>query len=503
MERKIQQIYNYMSRLKEVADIVFSIIFEDQLEAGTYTAHDLIKRMGKRFDRHLQNFDDPWIHNSFDPTIYQIEDKITKNNLKPYDLIEIKSEVDCIERIPVFTIFHKIVSFEKSLNIKPQDRYKWEVEPEGSIIFTGSFKYGNRKRMNDMSTLLNKYKRYQKVYFNISDGFLFFKDIKGCSAIEGYAIPLEYDSGFKSIPEHYFEIPIPYLRKFHGFCTFKIFEKRVDETSGKKLNIITLEFCNAFGEKVSIYKEINSNLYNPLNVMKRTYEVVIGEEKVTIPVKYDRKDGIIVDRIITPLKKDGTCPTLMAESYEGATYKNAVSTGHFPKPVVIEIWESNNPPKLPTPKDLIFSSKQEAIESPFINYDHKKNKMELIIPISINTSENLSRLTKEGFQERWRDEKGELPEVVAKREVANGSKARIEKAVANLKPNQYIRMRRLTPQETLRLMGVSENNIKRIEASGIKDKDIYKQAGNSIVVDTLYPIFKSMLIDIKSECSTT
>lgn len=77
------------------------------------------------------------------------------------------------------------------------------------------------------------------------------------------------------------------------------------------------------------------------------------------------------------------------------------------------------------------------------------------------------------------------------------------------------RTRRLTPKESLRLMGVSDKDINRLlypeqELKKIgyteddinrllvhrnRDKDLYKQAGNSIVVDVLCEIFKRLLID--------
>lgn len=52
------------------------------------------------------------------------------------------------------------------------------------------------------------------------------------------------------------------------------------------------------------------------------------------------------------------------------------------------------------------------------------------------------------------------------------------------------RIRKLTPRECFRLMGVDDADIDKIQASGISNAQQYKCAGNSIVVDTLYYIFK-------------
>lgn len=58
----------------------------------------------------------------------------------------------------------------------------------------------------------------------------------------------------------------------------------------------------------------------------------------------------------------------------------------------------------------------------------------------------------------------------------------------------YCRIRKLTPKECFRLMGVSENDIEKIQAAGISNSQQYKLAGNSIVVDVLYYIFKNLFI---------
>lgn len=61
------------------------------------------------------------------------------------------------------------------------------------------------------------------------------------------------------------------------------------------------------------------------------------------------------------------------------------------------------------------------------------------------------------------------------------------------------RIRKLTPRECFRLMGVSEKDIDNIQQSGISKTQQYKMAGNSIVVDVLYHIFRKMFVDTKDE----
>jgi len=57
------------------------------------------------------------------------------------------------------------------------------------------------------------------------------------------------------------------------------------------------------------------------------------------------------------------------------------------------------------------------------------------------------------------------------------------------------RIRKLTPRECFRLMGVDDADIDKIQASGISNSSQYKLAGNSIVVDVLFHLFRKMFIE--------
>lgn len=54
------------------------------------------------------------------------------------------------------------------------------------------------------------------------------------------------------------------------------------------------------------------------------------------------------------------------------------------------------------------------------------------------------------------------------------------------------KIRKLTPKECWRLMGFRDEHIDRAKELGISDSSLYKQAGNSIVVNVLYFIFKNL-----------
>ena len=55
-----------------------------------------------------------------------------------------------------------------------------------------------------------------------------------------------------------------------------------------------------------------------------------------------------------------------------------------------------------------------------------------------------------------------------------------------------IRIRKLTPTECYKLMGFTAEDCKRASEGGISNSQLYKQAGNSIVVNVLEAIFTSL-----------
>ncbi|MGN1157944.1 MAG: hypothetical protein ACI4TK_17360 [Agathobacter sp.] len=87
----------------------------------------------------------------------------------------------------------------------------------------------------------------------------------------------------------------------------------------------------------------------------------------------------------------------------------------------------------------------------------------------------------------------------------------------------WIRLRKLTPRECFRLMGVTETDIDKIQQAvfnkndviplrygnackengerNISDSQQYKMAGNSIVTNCLYDIFRKMFVEKENEQS--
>lgn len=65
------------------------------------------------------------------------------------------------------------------------------------------------------------------------------------------------------------------------------------------------------------------------------------------------------------------------------------------------------------------------------------------------------------------------------------------------KEQSPVRIRKLTPKECWRLMGFSDEDFEKAEKVN-SNTQLYKQAGNSIVVDVLVAIFDSLLISGRS-----
>lgn len=79
-----------------------------------------------------------------------------------------------------------------------------------------------------------------------------------------------------------------------------------------------------------------------------------------------------------------------------------------------------------------------------------------------------------------------------------------EKKPINIPPElegKKFRIRKLTPRECFRLMDVEEEDIDTIQATGLSNSAQYKLAGNSIVVNCLYHLFRKMFIEIDADKS--
>ena len=67
--------------------------------------------------------------------------------------------------------------------------------------------------------------------------------------------------------------------------------------------------------------------------------------------------------------------------------------------------------------------------------------------------------------------------------------------VAVMENNEQFRIRKLTPLECWRLMGFDDEDFRKAEAVN-SNSQLYKQAGNSIVVNVLEGILRNLLLPV-------
>lgn len=69
--------------------------------------------------------------------------------------------------------------------------------------------------------------------------------------------------------------------------------------------------------------------------------------------------------------------------------------------------------------------------------------------------------------------------------------------ITSVQKDNYVaepmRIRKLTPKECWRLMGFDDEDFEKAKTSGVSNSQLYKQAGNSIVVNVLEGILSNLL----------
>lgn len=78
----------------------------------------------------------------------------------------------------------------------------------------------------------------------------------------------------------------------------------------------------------------------------------------------------------------------------------------------------------------------------------------------------------------------------------HGSTPHLTKTVVSEAP---LRIRKLTPKECFRLMGFDDRDCDVLSENGISNSQIYKMAGNSIVVDVLEELYCQLLNSYSKE----
>ena len=104
--------------------------------------------------------------------------------------------------------------------------------------------------------------------------------------------------------------------------------------------------------------------------------------------------------------------------------------------------------------------------------------------------------TEYGKAVRKQYEKGEINEKIGNMREYNPRTDGITNTLTTVQKDNYLfetnfRIRKLTPKECWRLMGIDDECFDKAQQVN-SNSQLYKQAGNGIVVDVLYYIFKEL-----------
>ena len=223
---------------------------------------------------------------------------------------------------------------------------------------------------------------------------------------------------------------------------------------------------------VSVRNDIKKNIYFPKPVGCKKHAESLLEKSVDEKYYYSEEDAVafvfnLMDKtavdfdmphihhkgrcdkqIITPSLQgynNHVCPTLVADKNYGKTnYKKFLSSTYYPRPGVLEVWHTTEQVMIPY---------MEEIDKAVADTDRKF-------------------------------------------EIINRSKDDILAQIKNMGVGDYFRLRRLTPSECFRLMGIDKKNIGKLTSSGVPEGQLYKMAGNAIVVKVMCHLYASIFNDV-------
>ena len=268
----------------------------------------------------------------------------------------------------------------------------------------------------------------------------------------------------------------------------------------------------------------NSLLYDPCQVKREGKSREYSEYAPTLTSRDYKDPRLVNENVVRQVGNISDCNGAWDNPQVGRVYdvsgcsptlNTCSGGGHEPK-VITGIDKSYNNPKFIETENCITSREDRGISN-------RKSEGTAVLKIgNINPSGNGmngSVYSEEGLSPTLTTNKGEGNKVAIKQATKQGyiecevggvadlsypdSKTRRGRVQdnGNISPTitatetgicrieSPIRIRKLTPKECFRLMGFSDENFDAAQKVGISNSQLYKQAGNSIVVDVLYYIY--------------
>lgn len=318
----------------------------------------------------------------------------------------------------------------------------------------------------------------------------------------------------KDLDNGKFEFPEPFD---NGLRLKDLLEDKVDEKfyiSDEKVN----RFITNLNDK-------NSLLYDPCQVKREGKSREYSEYALTLTSRDYKDPRLVNENVVRQVGNISDCNGAWDNPQVGKVYdvsgcsptlNTCSGGGHEPK-VITGIDKSYNNPKFIETANCITSREDRGVsnresegttvlETPNISYCldsnyykgttieqyMNKHRRQLIVE---NNKVAIKQATKQGYIECEVGGVADLSYPDSKtrrgRVQDNGNTCPTVTATETgiCKIESPIRIRKLTPRETFRLMGFSDENFDAAQKAGVSNSQLYKQAGNSIVIDVLYYIY--------------
>ena len=250
---------------------------------------------------------------------------------------------------------------------------------------------------------------------------------------------------------------------------------------------IKREVCN---------KAIEENLVTPYDIIDPSYaNARLGEIMQGSIQTKNSEDNQIANTITTAAPNFGVCvPTGDNEpvlyQHPRGVNKGGIKTGVAPS-ITTSSWEHNH--HLIEPQCI--GGVGEKKSNGGRQYYQQDRIYDDGIAISVTTAFNPYYATKEPLErEGWHRN---ATEVLSTEGLCRTLSTQSNNLATKIKEPQSLRIRKLTPKECWRLMGFDDIDVEK--ASQVcSNSQLYKQAGNSIVVDVLMAIFKELFAPKKT-----
>lgn len=294
-------------------------------------------------------------------------------------------------------------------------------------------------------------------------------------------------------------------------------------------NLTGKKFANIFKQILSDLDEAGYNTYwKVLNA--KNYGVLQNRERVFIvSIRKDIDNGLfkfpepfdsgirLKDLLDKEVEEKFYLSKTIIDGFERHNKRHKVKgTGFLWKPIDVE--NSNEVAHCLRASSSLAPTDNTIIEIGSLNPNsHRNREVDRVYDVYgispfLNTMQGGNRQPKIFEEQKYVDNisdefnyvKNKTQEMLNKTEISNTAptlttcSANPSSSAQVLVKQDNFRIRKLTPREYWRLMGFSDEQFDKAKSAGISNAQLYKQAGNSIVVDVLYYIYKELYKAIPS-----